>query len=95
MKQWVGPGDIDTVALPRGSGKVRFLCVVKKMAVLSSSVVLLITGWLPTGTGTLTVLTAVGGGAAMIGGCSSDKADTRQDTRTQTRTENRVEDRND
>jgi len=65
----------------------------KKMAILSSSVVLLITGWLPTG-GTLTALTVAGGGAAMIGGCSSDKADTRQDTRTQTRTENRVEDRN-
>jgi len=65
----------------------------KKIAVLSSSVVLLITGWLPSG-GTLTALTAVSGGAAMIAGCSSDKADTRQDTRTQTRTENRVEDRN-
>ena len=66
----------------------------KKMAVVSSSVVLLITGWLPTG-GTLTALTAVGGGAAMIGGCSSDRSDTRQDARTSTRTEKRVEDRHD
>jgi hypothetical protein len=65
----------------------------KKVAVFSSSVVLLISGLLPTGT--LPAVTAVVGGGALIAGCSSDKSDTRQDARTSTRTEKRVEDRHD
>ncbi len=65
----------------------------KKMAVLSSSVVLLITGWLPTGAGTLTALTAAGGGAALMVGCSSDRSDSRQDARTESRTSARTDER--
>jgi hypothetical protein len=69
----------------------------KKIAVLGSSVVLMITGGLPMSTVTLTTLT-VAGGAALVTGCSSEKSDTRQGARTEARTaertEQRVEDRN-
>jgi hypothetical protein len=71
----------------------------KKIAILSSSAVLLVSAWLPTGAGTLTALTVAGGGAALIGGCSADRSDSRQDARTSARTsertESRVEDRRD
>ena len=65
----------------------------KKLAVVSSSAVLLITGWLPIGT--LPAVTVIVGGGALITGCSSDRSDTRQDARTSTRTEDRVEERRD
>jgi hypothetical protein len=67
----------------------------KKIAVLSSGAVLLVTGWLPVSIGTMATTLTVAGGAAMISGCSSDRSDTRQDARTSERTEERVQDRHD
>ena len=88
------PGlEIAAVALPSLGKQREVLMRGKKLAVVTSSAVLLITGWLPTGT--LPAVTAVVGGGAMIAGCSSDRSDTRQDARTSTRTEKRVEDRHD
>jgi hypothetical protein len=65
----------------------------KKIALLSSGAVLMVTGWLPVSVGTVATTLTVGGGAAMIAGCSPERSDTRQDARTSERTENRVEDR--
>jgi hypothetical protein len=66
----------------------------KKIAVLSSSAVLLISGWLP-----LCATITVAGGSALIAGCSADRSDSRQDARTEARTsertEKRVEERHD
>jgi hypothetical protein len=75
----------------RSRGKVHMLG--KKIAVLSTSTALLISGW------TFTTLTVAGGATALIGGCSADRSDSRQDARTgartSERTEQRVEDRHD
>jgi hypothetical protein len=67
----------------------------KKIAVLSSGAVLLVTGWMPVSVGTVVTTLTVGGGAAMIAGCSSDRSDARTEARTSERTEQRVEDRHD
>ena len=62
----------------------------KKMAALS---VLLLSGWIPMSAGTLATITVVGGGSALVVGCSSGKSDTRQDARTEARTSERAEQR--
>ena len=67
----------------------------KKIAMLTSGAVMLVTGWLPVSVGTVATTLTVGGGAAMIVGCSPERSDTRQDARTGERTEQRVEDRHD
>jgi hypothetical protein len=67
----------------------------KKIAVLSSGAVLLVTGWMPVSIGTMATTLTVAGGAAMIAGCSSDRSDARTEARTSERTEQRVEDRHD
>jgi len=62
----------------------------KRIAILATSTMLLSAGWMQLGVATtLTV------GTAMVAGCSSNKAQTRQDTRTETRTEDRMENRRD
>lgn len=69
----------------------------KRIAVLLSSAILMVTGWMPAAK----VVTAVvaGGGVAMVAGCSSDRSEARTSARTEARTseraEQRVEDRND
>ena len=60
----------------------------KRIAILASGTLMLIAGWMPLGV-------AAVGGAAMVAGCASEKADTRQDTRTEERTEDRMENRRD
>ena len=65
----------------------------KKIAVAASSVVLLISGWLPVAT-VGTVLTI--GGAAMTSGChSNDRQEARTEARTGARADERVENRHD
>jgi hypothetical protein len=71
----------------------------RKLTILFSSATLLVSGWMTMCVSALPVVTVVGGGAALITGCSSDRSDSRQDARTgartSERTENRVEDRHD
>ena len=65
----------------------------KKIAVLSSSTLLLISGWLPIGAGAMATTLTVVGGAALIAGCGSDGSETRQDARTEARASERAEQR--
>jgi hypothetical protein len=63
----------------------------KHIAILTSSTLLLIATWMPMGIAT----TVAVGGAAMLSGCATEKADVRQDTRTESRTQERMENRRD
>ena len=63
----------------------------KRIAILASGTLMLISGWTPTG-----VATTVAVGTALVAGSGcAGKADTRQDTRTEQRTEERMENRRD
>ena len=62
----------------------------KRIALLASSTLLLVTGWVPLGVTTTVAI----GGSAIVAGCEG-KADTRQDVRTEERTEDRMEERRD
>ena len=65
----------------------------KRLAILASSTMVLIAGWMPYAATT----TVVVGGITMVSGCagSGERSDTRQDTRVETRTEDRVQSRRD
>jgi hypothetical protein len=66
-----------------------------KMAAFWSGALLVVYGWLTMGAAVLPTVTIVGGGAALIGGCSADRSDARTEARTSERTEQRVEERHD
>ena len=80
------------VTVHLGSGYFeRWYTMGKKSIAILSSAVVLAASWMPLGVAT----TVAVGGAAVMSGCGTEKADTRQDTRTESRTEDRMENRRD
>jgi hypothetical protein len=63
----------------------------KRIAVMASGAMLMVSGWLPLGA----TITIAGGGVATIGGCSDSRQDARTEARTDARATERVDNRHD